>query len=179
MRWASRAKVIEKEILRHRPAVCCLQELDATHYRQRLRPVRHSVRRPSFLISHFGVPAIRRRVFFLSFLLRLTTPARTCRRTPSLTRLVVVSVLSLFSLCSISTLWVMTVCTSRRRMAGKTAWELFGFAIASSSSNDMKSSLISSVEGTWTSVVVGALVLSVCSPDEQSGPWEKNSARVV
>ncbi|PHJ19965.1 endonuclease exonuclease phosphatase family [Cystoisospora suis] len=43
VRWASRAKVIEKEILRHRPALCCLQELDATHYRQRLRPYFHAL----------------------------------------------------------------------------------------------------------------------------------------
>ncbi|PFH35531.1 endonuclease/exonuclease/phosphatase family protein [Besnoitia besnoiti] len=38
VKWASRANVIETEIFRHRPAICCLQELDATHYHKRFRP---------------------------------------------------------------------------------------------------------------------------------------------
>ncbi|KEP61933.1 UNVERIFIED_CONTAM: endonuclease/exonuclease/phosphatase family protein [Hammondia hammondi] len=38
VKWTSRVNVIESEIRRHRPAICCLQELDATHYRKRFLP---------------------------------------------------------------------------------------------------------------------------------------------
>ncbi|CBZ52296.1 endonuclease/exonuclease/phosphatase domain-containing protein [Neospora caninum Liverpool] len=38
VKWASRVNVIEGEIRRHRPAICCLQELDASHYRKRFLP---------------------------------------------------------------------------------------------------------------------------------------------